>query len=202
MTRISSNFKTQVKHTANSTVFQSMEQVVLNITKQSSELLDEIEQQLIYSEVAVMDISRFSNQVSELMSYIHDYHYEHADALDLLINIRIDGYKSVKYLSIGSLSILGLIALYFVIGFYISIRYAVLHLQRVAKNVENGQLDAKAELLSKDEFATVGQSFNNIILSFRSIIESNQRTIKQLTNSSENLLSHANQTSSIKKKWR
>ena len=199
MTRISSNFDTQVKHTADKTVFQSMEQVVLNITNQSSELLDEIEQQLIYSDAVIMDIGRFSNHISELMSYIHDYHYEHADALNLLIDIRIDGYKWVKYLSIGSLSILGLVALYFVIGFYISIRYAVLHLQRVAKNVENGQLDAKAELLSKDEFATVGQSFNNIILSFRSIIESNQRTIKQLTNSSENLLSHANQTSSITK---
>ena len=199
MTRISSNFHTQVKHTADQTIFQSMEQVMLRITKQSSALLDDLEQQFIYSDVAVMDISHYSTQIVELMSNIHDYHYEHADALNLLINIRIDGYKWVKYVSIGSLSILGLIALYFVIGFYISIRYAVLHLQRVAKNVENGQLDAKAQLLSKDEFATVGQSFNNIILSFRSIIESNQRTIKQLTNSSENLLSNANQTSHITK---
>lgn len=195
--KIESNFTTQVRHTADKSVFSSMEQVMVEIIAQSSSLLTLLEQQVIYNELAINDVAHFNTLIHGIIEEMHRYHYEHADILNHLIDLRIADYSQVKYMSIGALSILGLVALYFVIGFYISIRYAVHHLQRVANDVEQGALYTKADLRSKDEFAMVGQSFNNIIATFYSIIESNRRTIQQLMQNAEELLSHAKQTSNV-----
>lgn len=163
-------------------------------------LLGQVERRLIYQagrvEAEMIEGIEVPMQQA-LFTNIHQYHYEHAEALDVLIGIRIADYKQVKNLSLSSMTILGVIAFYFIAGFYISIHHAVQHLREVAQRVENGELQAQAYLASKDEFAMVAQSFNHIIRSFRSIIESNRQTIQQLTANSQQLLSHASHTSQI-----
>ncbi|MER1999062.1 MAG: methyl-accepting chemotaxis protein, partial [Lysinibacillus sp.] len=71
------------------------------------------------------------------------------------------------------------------------------HLQQVSQRVANGELQAQALLHSKDEFSDVAYSFNQIILSFRSIIEFNRHTIDQLAANSQQLLTQANQTNEV-----
>lgn len=197
--KLQSNFETQTRHTADVSIFNEMKIMLDNISNESNSLLNIIEQRLSLQD-SVIDKEMLKNFESTMVAQFDkfsEYHHEHAKILDYLIQIRIGNYKETKYLSLAALAILGLIGFYFIIGFYISVRHAVQQIQHAAKRVENGELKAEAYLSSKDEFAMVAQSFNNIIMSFRTIIESNLQTIGQLSTNSKHLLSRANETSEI-----
>ena len=196
---LESNFDTQTQHTVDPSLFNDMQQILQLITKSSEELLATVEQQFILQE-GVVDgtvVATLNTPLQSLFKHIHAYHYEHAAALDQLIDVRISDYKQIKYLSMAAIFIFGAIAFYFIIGFYISIRHAVQHLQKVAQRVETGELHAQADIAAKDEFAEVAQSFNHIIRSFRSIIQFNRQTIEHLSTNSQHMLAHANHTRDV-----
>ncbi|MEL4025175.1 methyl-accepting chemotaxis protein [Lysinibacillus endophyticus] len=197
--QLQSNFETSTRHTADVSIFNEMKNMLDNISNESNLLLNTIEQRLSLQDSVIDEnmMKQFESTIISQFDKFYDYHHEHAKLLDFLINIRVDNYKQTKYLSLAALAVLGSIAFYFVIGFYISIRYAVNQIQVLAKRVEDGELKAEAYLDSKDEFAMVAQSFNNIITSFRTIIESNLQTIGQLSTNSKHLLSRASETSQI-----
>lgn len=197
--QLQSNFETSTRHTADVSIFNEMKNMLDNISNESNLLLNTIEQRLSLQDSVIDEnmMKQFESTMISQFDKFDDYHLEHAKLLDFLINIRVDNYKQTKYLSLAALAVLGSIAFYFVIGFYISIRHAVNQIQVLAKRVEDGELKAEAYLDSKDEFAMVAQSFNNIITSFRTIIESNLQTIGQLSTNSKHLLSRASETSQI-----
>lgn len=197
--QLQSNFETSTRHTADVSIFNEMKTMLDNISNESNLLLSTIEQRLSLQDSVIDEnmMKQFESTMISQFDKFDDYHHEHAKLLDFLINIRVDNYKQTKYLSLAALAVLGSIAFYFVIGFYISIRHAVNQIQVLAKRVEDGELKAEAYLDSKDEFAMVAQSFNNIITSFRTIIESNLQTIGQLSTNSKHLLSRASETSQI-----
>ncbi|MER1986951.1 MAG: HAMP domain-containing methyl-accepting chemotaxis protein [Solibacillus sp.] len=197
--KMDSNFITQAKHTKDEIIFTEMAEQLSAIAEQSNRLLGQIERRLIFQsgQINADMTSETEYIIHDLYEGAHSYHREHAAALDYLIGIRVADYKQVKYVSLSAISTLGLIAFYFIIGFYLSIRHAVRHLQQVAKLVEHGELTAVAHLTSKDEFAVVAQSFNHIIQSFRLIIEANHQTVQHLTTNSHELLHHAHETSGI-----
>ena len=196
---LQSNLETQSKHTKDEAIFSDMNSILKDLSLQSNQLLGLVEQRLVaeQSTINASMVEAVQKPVEQLLTQIHAYHYEHAAALNHLIGIRIDSYKQVKYLSITAILVFGLIAFYFIVGFYVSILHAVHHLQQVSQRVANGELQARALLHSKDEFSDVAHSFNQIILSFRSIIEFNRRTIDQLAANSQQLLTQANQTNEV-----
>lgn len=194
-----SNFITQVKHTEDRAIFVQMGQQLEELATHSNRLLGQIERRLIFQagQIDAEMLRETESIVYDLQQGAHAYHLAHAATLDQLIAIRIADYKQVKYVSLSAMSVMGLLAFYFIIGFYLSIRSAVRHLQEVAQRVERGELTASAHLTSKDEFAVVAQSFNHIIQSFHNIITANHQTVQQLSTNSQQLLYHAGETSAV-----
>lgn len=194
---ISSNFETQIKNTQKKNWFSDIKVQVEEINRTTQKLIDSVNNDFLISQRSPFQVTEQIALATTTITGAHKFHAANTNVLKKLIDIRINSYEKVKNLSTIAIIIFSVLAVYLFIGFYLSVQQAVQKIQLVAEQIESGDLTAKATVDSKDEFAMVNYSFNNIIDSFRNIIYANQKMIEELSTNSDKLLSNSRRTSEI-----
>jgi methyl-accepting chemotaxis protein len=109
---------------------------------------------------------------------------------NLLSESAVEEVKTARMeinLLLGLTSIIFIFILYFFIGFIISIKQSINEINKVTDLVAKKDLSKKANIDSKDEIGFIGKEFNNVIDSYRNLIEENVVLAKNLSESADEL---------------
>lgn len=111
-----------------------------------------------------------------------------------MLDQQIKESKMQRLLIVALITIVFILTVYSSIGFFLSIRNTITELQRVSKNLANGDLTEELSLNTKDEMKNVEAANNQMIHGLRSLISQINKSAEYLTASSEELTSSAEQT--------
>lgn len=87
-------------------------------------------------------------------------------AAESLVHARIDRAKKVLYRSVGIAFLLFLVVAYFCIAIYLAIAGSIRTLSRSARAFAAGNMNERIDLGTRDELKQVGDSFNEMAVSF------------------------------------
>ncbi len=102
--------------------------------------------------------------------------------------------KTISLLAVGI--VFTLIALYFFVGFYVSLQTAISALKETSGQLAKGNLLARVNIPNEDEFADVAESFNAMAGEFANIVRQLDGSIVQLATSAKQLSSISTETNS------
>lgn len=138
-----------------------------------------------------------------------DQYFEHAtsviDAINALldkesyvlseqIEHKINGSNRQMILFMVLTSVVILIIMYLFVGFYLAIKKTVTVLEKITLRVAAGDLTQQVRLNTRDEIRTIGEAFNNMVTSFRTMISANKAISEELATTSEELSQIADET--------
>ena len=106
---------------------------------------------------------------------------------EALIRERIARAESTLHISIGSATLLFLLAAYFSIGISRAVVVNIRSLASSAHAFAGGNLNERVELNAHDELGKVGESFNEMAFGFRTLLEASRENEARLQDLSEHL---------------
>jgi methyl-accepting chemotaxis protein len=128
----------------------------------------------------------------------HEQLYKTAQfGIDVLTKTIEQEYASLnadKSKTVAVIIIVSLIIIYLFSAFYRSVRNNIDLIEWMTKQAAKGDLTARMNINTKDEFAQIAASFNSLIESFRSIISVNQQLVEEVSASSEELTAITEET--------
>ncbi len=86
------------------------------------------------------------------------------------------------------------IILYLFFGFYLAVKNMVNVLERITLRVAEGDLTQQVRLNTRDEIRTIGEAFNKMVSSFRTMISANKVISEEVATTSEELSQIADET--------
>jgi len=102
--------------------------------------------------------------------------------------------QSYGYMVMAFTVLIPLLSAYIFAGLYKSIQKSVDHLHDAADKIANGDLSTQVSINSRDEFAELGQSFNEIASGLQTLISAITRSTTELSGSASSLSSISNST--------
>ena len=153
-----------------------------NMKNQLEPLLSQLNQsvgnfiQLIYNNIINKKIIKitpervFNEGTIAISSSIALYNTEQ-NVLDKMLDDRINRLLWQRFFALFLTSIFILGSSYLYIGFYLSVIYAIKNLERVAREVSEGNFDSKAEISSKDEIGSLSNSINIMTYNLKDYLE-------------------------------
>ncbi|TXT20676.1 MAG: diguanylate cyclase/phosphodiesterase [Gallionellaceae bacterium] len=114
--------------------------------------------------------------------------------IETLIRERIAHASKVLRNSIGTAFLLLLIVAYFAIGTYYAVAGSIRSLSRSARAFAAGNMNQRVDLGTRDELKEIGDSFNEMADSFRSLLEARQHAeslARKAAEETEDLYNHA-----------
>ena len=139
-----------------------------------------------YFDIATGTIDKMINLYEAQTNVLTDYLEE-----------RINELTYQKYLVISLVSLMILLAVYMLIGTYISVIDSVSSLEKAAKQLENGDLTTTVNLKTKDELLTIGNAFNKMAESFKQIIKESGEIAQEVAASAEELTASYQQINTV-----
>ncbi|HEY3426353.1 MAG TPA: methyl-accepting chemotaxis protein [Negativicutes bacterium] len=139
------------------------------------------------------DIERLRTEITDCIRAAISLHELHSQALDGLIQARIDKYTS-KRTAILIAFVVGIIAfLYCFMALYRSIIIPIRELEILMAKVQVGNLNITCPVKSRDEFGELARSFNAMISGQREIVEAVRTTAIRLSADSQEMAASSQQ---------
>ena len=138
-----------------------LEPALKDVLTSTSVFLDLLHDQFINKKTpSILPVEYWRKASAAIDATFHLYD-QTSPALDAVLQMRLDDLtmKNVAVLTIVSGA--GLIVLYLFIGFYLSVRYTVTHLENTSQRLASGQMETMENLPeTKDELAQVARAFD------------------------------------------
>lgn len=96
-------------------------------------------------------------------------------------------YETKRIITLAAIAAIVFILLYVLLSFYFSIQAHVKSIQHVAKQLASGNLTGHIPITSKDEFASISTSLNNMIEEINTVITDSKVTAESVEFSSKEL---------------
>ena len=118
-----------------------------------------------------------------------DHAYQMYDTLtpelDRLLQARINGFSAKRNLMLGFVGIMLLLAGYLYLAFFRAVTQVVKSLEHATRNMADGTLDVRVNIIGKDELARVSESFNGMAEHLNDIVEKVRSAADNLASASE-----------------
>ncbi|RTE02858.1 methyl-accepting chemotaxis protein [Paenibacillus whitsoniae] len=109
------------------------------------------------------------------------------EELESLLQARIDSYRSHMIVDVSIVIVMLLLAAYLFMAFYVAVKQSIDRLAAASRRLVQGDMTARVEADSKDEFTQVVQAFNQIADSFAQVIGQSRLVVERAFASSEQL---------------
>lgn len=103
-------------------------------------------------------------------------------------------YESKRAITLAVIAVIVFILLYALLSFYFSIQTQVKSIQHVAKQLATGDLTERIAITSKDEFASISTSLNEMIEEIKRVITNSKTTAESVDYSSKDLFAVTEET--------
>ncbi len=123
--------------------------------------------------------SHIKNLSQEIIDASYKFYDNSANALEQLLQKRIDNFLYKLYLNIAVVIFSLILLVYLFVGTYISIVRGIRRLVAGANQIANGQLNTEVKLDSKDELAEVALSFNIMSNNISTVIKEVQLVVEE-----------------------
>jgi len=121
-----------------------------------------ISDKIINSDRVSLNEGEFADLSDAAFTTSFNYYKKVVTELDKLFTTRIAQYNKKEAIAVGS-SICGvLLAMYFLIGLYLSLGRKVAELEQVTSKMADGDLTVRVQFKSNDELNKIGQAFNKM----------------------------------------
>ncbi len=136
-----------------------------------------------------VDIGEFTTSVQESLNGLINVMKYDLDMLNERINEQYSGLNKNMIIAITFIALVILFVSYLFVAFYVSVRREISKIEKITNEASNGNLAVIMEIATKDEFAQIATSLNQLIGSFRSVVVANQQLVEEVSASSQQLFS-------------
>ncbi len=150
----------------------------------TTQLLDQIQQEITGTTLLKLKPDAYTATANNAIAAAFNLWNQTASSVDKLLNERQASFSQKKILTIGMALVILLLVSYFLVGFYLSVRRTVTHLDEASQRMIAGNTTEQfLQFDNKDELGQVVMSFNKIALAL--VSTSTQLQLRQ--NSSETI---------------
>lgn len=96
--------------------------------------------------------------------------------LQELLEADLASYETKRAITLAVIMAIVFMLMYVLLSFYFSIQTQVKSIQRVAEQLASGDLTGQIPITSKDEFASISLSLNNMITEINTVITDSKVT--------------------------
>ncbi|WP_171684720.1 methyl-accepting chemotaxis protein [Paenibacillus planticolens] len=160
-------------------------------------MLDDVQSKVVLPLKVSLNVQDWLQLSGDVEDRIYEQWNGRIDWIDQSLHERVASGNKMTFLIqlICIVAVLG--SIYLFLALYRSITRVVLDMEKAAVRLADGDLTARFQIGTKDEFRVVANSFNHVCESFQSVLLEVSQSSNQLAASSEQLSASAGQSSKV-----
>lgn len=162
--------------------------------KSTEDILTVINTELLNTKsITIIPGDYFDATTATINSIFELIDFQKTELKDRLEN-DLASYESKRAITLAIITAIVFILLYALLSFYFSIQTQVRSIQQVAKQLATGDLTGRIAITSKDEFASISTSLNEMIEEMKRVISNSKTTAESVDFSSKELFTVTEET--------
>ncbi|MFF5996380.1 methyl-accepting chemotaxis protein [Lysinibacillus sp. KU-BSD001] len=162
--------------------------------KSTEDILAVINTELLNAQtITIVPADYFNATTAAIDSIFELIDFQKNELQDRLEN-DLASYESKRAITLVVIIVIVFILLYALLSFYFSIQTQVKSIQHVAKQLATGNLTERITITSKDEFASISTSLNEMIEAIKEVITNSKITADSVDSSSKDLFAVTEET--------
>ncbi len=162
--------------------------------KSTEEILAIIDKELLKAETITIVPSNYFDLTTANIDSIFDLIDFQKNELQHRLENDLALYEKKRATTLAVIAVIVFILLYALLSFYFSIQTKVKSIQHVTEQLATGDLTKHVAITSKDEFASISTSLNEMIEEIKRVITNSKTTAKSVESSSKDLFTITEET--------